>query len=563
MVNHLQKSAARLVSIAALGIIVALPAWAADGTWSAVAASGPSSRESSAAVYDATNHRYIVFGGLFKDYVGDYTLFNELWMLSLDGTPAWTHTTIDGASPGPRHSPQWTYDAANNRVFVFGGYGEHYPGDAYAYLNDVWVLTLNGTPAWTELTPVGIPPSGRLAGAAIYDPLRQRFIGFGGTVNLPVDTWSLELAPGQPRWMELRTGGTSPPGGYGMTAVYDAARDRMLIFGGSTSDSYYGVRNDVWALNLSGLPSRDSTQISGDWEHLAPSGVAPVARRSGTAIYDPLRDRMVLFGGWDSTENGLASFYNDVWALTFDPSPAWTQLQPDGTLPPGRDGMPSAYDPDHDRMVVFGGWSGAADLADAQMLDWSGQGTAASLAGVAQAPQPTTAQVTFSVANATGPYAGIYRRTTTSDWSSIGTAVVDNAGVISFQDNTVSSGTQYGYMAVVGSQRGNTFGGEAWVNTGTTAVPGPGPSALALSRVTPDPAVGRFVVGFTLPKVEAASLALLDVAGRSVASRQVGALGVGTHTVAFGEQRRIAPGLYFLKLTQAGKSVSERVVVVE
>ena len=88
-------------------------------------------------------------------------------------------------------------------MLIFGGYGRHYPNSSfYEYLNDVWELSLNGTPHWTELFPSGQTPSGRLAGAAVYDPMRQRFVGFGGTINAPVDTWVLNLR-GQANWQPL------------------------------------------------------------------------------------------------------------------------------------------------------------------------------------------------------------------------------------------------------------------------------------------------------------------------------------------------------------------------
>ena len=529
-----------------------LPARAQDGTWSSLDASGPSPRESSGAVYDATNHRYIVFGGLYKNYSGAYVLFNEVWMLSLDGTPNWTHQTISGPMPGERHSPQWGYDAARNRVLVFGGYGSHYPGDPYQYLNDVWQLSLDGTPQWTELTPQGTPPSGRLAGAAVYDPLRQRFVGFGGTVGLPVDTWSLELAGEAAAWTGVNTDSTSPPGGYGMTAVYDERRDRMIIFGGSTSDNYYGVRNDVWALNLQDRPT---------WEKLSPAGTLPVARRSGTAVYDPLRDRMVIFGGWDSTEHGTASFLNDLWALTFDPD-AWAQLQPDGTLPAGRDAMTTAYDPGADRLVVFGGWSGLNDLGDTEFLSWSGTGSSAALIGVAGA-DPTAAHVTWTVANATGPYVGIYRRTSTTKWSSIGTGEIDGTGQVHFQDGNVIDGTHYGYMAVVASQKGETFGGEAWVAVPSPTGVEPRPvTSLSLARVAPNPVINDLVASFTLPSGDRASLELTDASGRRVANMEVGMLGPGTHHVTLVNGHDLPIGMYFLRLTQHGRSSTDRVVIV-
>ena len=38
------------------------------------------------------------------------------------------------------------------------------------------------------------------------------------------------------------------------------------------------------------------------------------------AIYDPVRDRMVVFGGWDGT------YQDDVWVLSLAGSPTWSEL---------------------------------------------------------------------------------------------------------------------------------------------------------------------------------------------------------------------------------------------
>src|SRR5206468_5965990 len=129
---------------------------------------------------------------------------------------------------------------------------------------------------------------------------------------------------------------------YGMTSTYDVRRDRMLIFGGSTSDDYHGVHNNVWALNLSGVPT---------WSKFDTLATAPSARRSLTSIYDPIRDRMVIFGGWDSSTDDTTAFLGDVWALSLGLQPSWTPLAPGGPVPSHRDAMGAAYDPVFDRMV--------------------------------------------------------------------------------------------------------------------------------------------------------------------------------------------------------------------
>src|SRR5262249_21533587 len=238
------------VSLVALALLILAPdaSWCQSGTWSeAGTTNSPGPRRQYGSVFNRASQRFYLFDGFNGDNYGTYILFNDVWALSVEGTPEWTDIPITGALPGQRHSPQWGYDESRNRVLIFGGYGSHYPNGPYAYLNDVWQLDLDGTPTWTEIVPAGQAPTGRLAGAAVFDPLRQRFVGFGGTVGLPADTWVLNLqGMDQASWESMSTQGVSPTGRYGPASVYDAKRDRMLIFGGSTSDAYYGATNDVW-----------------------------------------------------------------------------------------------------------------------------------------------------------------------------------------------------------------------------------------------------------------------------------------------------------------------------
>jgi hypothetical protein len=83
-----------------------------------------------------------------------------------------------------------------------------------------------------------------------------------------------------------------------MCAAYDPVRDRMVI-GEGEGQEYF---SDMWALTLGGTPN---------WTELAPTGVPPEGRSGSSMICDPVRDRMVVFGG-----RGLStSYFNDVWAL--------------------------------------------------------------------------------------------------------------------------------------------------------------------------------------------------------------------------------------------------------
>ena len=84
---------------------------------------------------------------------------------------------------------------------------------------------------------------------------------------------------------------------------------------------------------------------------------------------------------------------------------------------------------------------------------------------------------------------------------------------------------------------------------------------LELAGAYPNPARGEIRVWFTLPSREPATLELMDVAGRRVIRREVGSLGPGPHALTLGSPS-LRPGLYFLRLAQAGRAIRGRAVVV-
>jgi hypothetical protein len=87
------------------------------------------------------------------------------------------------------------------------------------------------------------------------------------------------------------------------------------------------------------------------------------------------------------------------------------------------------------------------------------------------------------------------------------------------------------------------------------------PLRLSLEGARPNPTRGALRVWFALPSREPATLELIDVMGRRVLKREVGALGPGRHAVALGAPS-IRAGLYFLRLSQDGQTRIVRVAVV-
>ena len=308
-----------------------------DGAWVEFP---PHTRDLHTAIYDPVRDRVVVFGG----YDGS-GFRNDVWALSLAGSPAWSALSPAGSPPVARIEHTAIYDPVRDRMVVFGGY------DGSIFRNDVWALSLAGSPAWSALSPAGGPPAARLEHTAIYDPVRDRMVLFGG--NDPSnDVWALSLA-GIPAWSELNPSGTPPPARCCHTAIYDPVRDRMVVFGGADGNNY---SNGLWALSLAESPA---------WSALAPSGSPPSGRNEHTAIYDPVRDRMVVFGGEDAT-----IYRNDVWALSLAGSPAWSELTPSGS-PPSVGGATSIYDSVRDRLVMFGTSGGSSLRMEAWALGWA------------------------------------------------------------------------------------------------------------------------------------------------------------------------------------------------
>ncbi len=93
----------------------------------------------------------------------------------------------------------------------------------------------------------------------------------------------------------------------------------------------------------------------------------------------------------------------------------------------------------------------------------------------------------------------------------------------------------------------------------------PGPVAgaqLAVSRIVPNPAVSSWSISYSLAGPAPARLALFDLSGRRVLERDLGSPGPGPHEASFTRESVPAPGLYWLQLSQAGRSVSFKVAFV-
>jgi hypothetical protein len=75
-----------------------------------------------------------------------------------------------------------------------------------------------------------------------------------------------------------------------------------------------------------------------------------------------------------------------------------------------------------------------------------------------------------------------------------------------------------------------------------------------------NPSTGALRVSFSLPNSKPASLEVFDVTGRQLMSRQVGGEGPGLHEVKLAAW--MPPGMYVVRLSQAGRGLTTRITVV-
>lgn len=255
----------------------------------------PAARFGHTAVYDSVNTRMMVFGGA-QGIATPSPCVNDTRVLEyatgIGGTTTWIQLSPTGTPPAARYSHTAVYDPGHNVMIVFAG-----NNCSSTYFNDVWVLQnangMDGTPAWLQLSASGTPPLARAFTSAVYDEANNRMIVFGGTNGtLRSDVWVLTNANGtggSPSWIQLAPSGQAPAARYGHSAVYDAANNRMIVYGGNTGKTYVG---DTWVMtNANGLGGTPS------WAETVPStGNAPL-RGMHTAVYDPVSNQMIIFSG--------------------------------------------------------------------------------------------------------------------------------------------------------------------------------------------------------------------------------------------------------------------------
>lgn len=366
--------------------------------WTLVQPQGeaPPSRFHHAAVYDAVHDRMLVHGGVSSAAAESF-----LWALELDPDPVWRPVAVRGYMPRVRAGHSLTLEAGSSRMWLVGGLGSLAPGDT------VWTfdLAIADTAICSWTAPSGRPRA-RHFQSVVHDSAASRLVVMGGYDNTSLEAvcelWALSTS-NPSAWSPLHPASADCPE-FGLSrAAHSAVMDstgHMIVFGGQghgdawalalrdtlewqgplgrngppdfslSPITYDAVRSSIWMATGDWLWRLDARSAPG-WERHAVLGPRPTACIGARITHDPVRDRLLRFGGTYCTAPGGQS--NELWALSLGSSPTWEQLAPSGPLPPVRDYASFVYDRERDAMLLFGGYAAGQCLNDLWMLELAGE----------------------------------------------------------------------------------------------------------------------------------------------------------------------------------------------
>lgn len=443
------------------------------------------------------------------------------------GGSYWQDWRAPGSPGDIRSGCTFVYDPQDDVALLCDGHNQYEEP-----VQSTWSYALGGQKGWTNTFFLGLCGNDTPAltrHVAVWDSKRHRMLVFGGldaAYNRQNAVYAMDYqAGGWNCWSPLTTAGTPPTGRYGTAAIYDPVGDRMLVFGGSDTSGY--PRDDLWQLSLSGTPT---------WTQVNATG-GPGAREDHTAIYDSAHRRMVVFGGVNSFGGHPG---DEAWALNL-PSLTWTLLQPTGPTPPIHAQHTSVYDSRRGRMLVFGGqvaWN--ADERDVWELNLASNPPAWSLLTPTHSAQwlPMKRSLHAAVYDSTGDRMLVYG------------GLVPPIGPIG---NAWPIGDLW-------SLQFDGSGGAAAVDNPSTSV------AFAVAAPSPNPSGGLTHLMYALPRAARVRATIYDVAGRRVAELVDGDVAAGEHELQWtgrdGAGRPAAPGLYFFRLESGGQAVTRKVLLV-
>ncbi len=255
---------------------------------------------------------------------------------------AYTLLPSGDTSPSGRVDGTIAYDPATRQIYLFGG-------QANEFLNDLWVYSMDQK-SWSQVSVSGTLPPARLGHTLLWDAKRNRLVMFGGqSRSFFSDVWAFDVARGS--WTQLSRDDAGPSRRYSHSAILEPGRDRMVISHGFTSSGRF---DDTWAFDLA----------NNSWRNLTPSGTKPFRRCLHHAVYDAERSQMLIFGGCASGFGPCP--LGDLWAFDLNTN-TWSE-RTGQVKPPPRTHYGMVFDDTRQQLVIFGG-QGNGSLNDTWEFD--------------------------------------------------------------------------------------------------------------------------------------------------------------------------------------------------
>ena len=98
----------------------------------------------------------------------------------------------------------------------------------------------------------------------------------------------------------------------------------------------------------------------------------PGSRRRAACVWDPVRRESVLFGGF----TGASTYLQDTWVYR---AGIWRDVTPGSGNPPAREDHTLVWDPVNERVLLWGGYDSGGARAD--MWAWDGACFARAVSG--------------------------------------------------------------------------------------------------------------------------------------------------------------------------------------
>ena len=128
---------------------------------------------------------------------------------------------------------------------------------------------------------------------------------------------------------------------------------------------------------------------------------------------------------------------------------------------------------------------------------------------------------------------------------------IDTDGRILFHDDAVEPGRRYGYRLDLGSDAGSIRPDETWVDV---------VAGLSIRRAGPNPAGGAIRLDLVLASHEPATVDLIDITGRLLATRRMAEPSPGRFTLVLEDTADLPAGLYLARLAQGPSVAVVRIV---